>query len=192
MGVLPHGRLRAATLLSRVARGSGAAVAALGLACVVALGPTLPNAAAQARATGQDTGLAIPRFVSLRADRVNLRAGPGLRYPIEWVFKRRGLPVAVIKEFNAWRRVRASDGTTGWVHAAMLTGKRTARVVGESRWALLADPHTNAATVAIVEPGVVGELDGCDGAFCRVDLGAYSGWLPRNRLYGVMPGESDG
>jgi SH3-like domain-containing protein len=135
--------------------------------------------------SGSDTGLPIPRFVSLRADTVNMRAGPGLRYPIEWVFKRQGLPVAVLEEFHAWRKVRTADGTQGWVHAAMLTGKRTARVVGRSMRALLAEPSDTAATVALVEPGAIGNLDDCNGAYCRVDLGAHSGWLKRSDIFGV-------
>jgi SH3-like domain-containing protein len=145
--------------------------------------------AAEARKTGRDTGLPIPRFVSLRANTVNMRAGPGLRYPIEWVYKRRGLPVAVIKEFNAWRRVRAADGTTGWMHAAMLDGKRTAQVVGRSLRALLADPEGTAESVALVQPGALGELDRCKGSFCHVDLGRHAGWLPREAIYGLLPNE---
>lgn len=146
------------------------------------------GATAVARDTGSDTGLAIPRFVSLRADTVNMRAGPGLRYPIEWVFKRQGLPVVVLEEFNAWRKVRAADGTQGWVHAAMLAGKRTARVVGGSMRALLAEPADTAATIALVEPGAIGTLGDCTGDYCEVDLGAHSGWLKRSDMFGVRQG----
>jgi SH3-like domain-containing protein len=168
--------------VARPASGVGRwlAVIAVGLALVMHAG-----LAAAARETGSDTGLPIPRFVSLRADTVNMRAGPGLRYPIEWVFKRQGLPMAVLEEFNAWRKVRTADGTRGWVHAAMLTGKRTARVVGGSMRALLAEPADTASTIALVEPGAIGTLDDCNGAYCRVDLGAHSGWLKRSDIFGV-------
>ena len=114
-----------------------------------------------------------------------MRTGPGLRYPIDWVFKRRGLPVAVLREFNAWRKVRTADGTAGWIHAAMLSGRRTARVIGPTTRALLAEPATTAATVALVEPGAIGELDACEGMFCRIDLGAHSGWMKRAHMFGV-------
>jgi SH3-like domain-containing protein len=75
----------------------------------------------------------LPRFVSLRASEVNLRTGPGIRYPIEWVFKRRDLPVEVVDEFESWRRIRDWEGTLGWVHQSMLRGRRTALVTGEPR-----------------------------------------------------------
>ncbi len=147
--------------------------------------------AVDARSKGRDTGLPVPRFVSLRADTVNMRTGPGLRYPIDWVFKRRGLPVVVLREFDAWRKVRTADGTAGWIHAAMLSGKRTVRVVGSTMHTLLADPGATSATVALVEPGVIGDLHGCEGDFCRIDLGAHSGWIERGHIFGVRRRETD-
>ena len=80
----------------------------------------------QAAAQDGTSGLPIPRFVSLRADEVNMRTGPGVRYPIDWVYARQGLPVQVIGEFEAWRQIRDSEGSTGWVHRTMLSGRRTA------------------------------------------------------------------
>ncbi len=154
-------------------------------ALALALAALTASNAAGARSEGRDTGLPVPRFVSLRADTVNMRAGPGLRYPIDWVFKRRGLPVVVLREFNAWRKVRTAEGTAGWIHAAMLSGKRTVRVVGPTMRALLADPGATAATVAMVEPGAIGDLDDCDGNYCRIDLGAHSGWIARAHIFGV-------
>src|SRR5215471_15023976 len=72
------------------------------------------------------SGLALPRFVSLKSDRVNLRQGPGTDYPTSWIFRRAGLPVEVLKEFEGWRQIRDSEGTTGWVLGSMLSGRRTA------------------------------------------------------------------
>ncbi len=73
---------------------------------------------------GTNTGLPLPRFASLRADKVNMRAGPGERYPIQWVYHRRGLPVQIEREFDVWRLVEDSDGVKGWVHQATLAGAR--------------------------------------------------------------------
>jgi len=137
--------------------------------CFALLGPAVTGAGAQGRETGESTGLPIPRFVSLRADEVNLRAGPGLRYPVEWVFRRRGLPVEVVDEFKAWRQIRAWDGTLGWVHAVMLP---------------------EAGPVALVQPGAIGALERCVSAYCRVDFGDHTGWLPRDAVYGVYNGET--
>jgi len=146
---------------------------------------------------GQETrvgasGLAIPRFVSLRANVVNMRTGPGMRYPIEWVYQREGLPVQVVDEFEAWRRVRDRDGTVGWIHRAMLSKRRTA-VVTAALVQLRAEPDAASEALAMLEAGLILELDDCDGDWCRVTLyggdgGSYDGWLPAPTLWGVGEG----
>src|SRR5262245_5050819 len=70
------------------------------------------------------SGLPIPRFASLRSDEVNVRSGPGTRYPVEWVFKRKSMPVEIVAEYDIWRKIRDWQGASGWVHQSLLTGKR--------------------------------------------------------------------
>lgn len=160
-----------------------AILVSLFLTVVLAAGPV---AAAKA---GAETGLPIPRFVSLRADKANLRAGPGLRYPIEWVYKRQKLPLLILDEFEAWRKIRASDGTTGWMHSVMLSGARTLRVTGPGPRVLREDPASTAAPVARLAPGVIGELEDCEPAFCYIDAGRVEGWLRRDSFFGALPRE---
>ena len=76
-----------------------------------------------------ESGLTLPRFVSLRASEVNMRTGPGTRYPIAWVYKQRNLPVEIVDEFDTWRRIRDWEGSEGWVHQSMLHGRRSIMVV---------------------------------------------------------------
>lgn len=130
----------------------------------------------------------LPRFESLRVDQVNLRAGPGERYPIEWVYQRKGLPVEVTAQFDVWRRVRDSDGTEGWVHQRMLTDRRSVVVTGALR-TLHRDPTAAAPAVARIEPGVVARLLDCKGAWCRLETQGVKGWLPRTDIWGVFPDE---
>src|SRR5580658_6054598 len=78
---------------------------------------------------GSNSGLPVPRFVSLRAAQVNLRAGPGERYPIEWVYQRRDLPVEIEREFDIWRLIRDADGVRGWVQEVMVMGRRSFEVI---------------------------------------------------------------
>ncbi len=92
--------------------------------------PRQPRPAPAEPAKGSNTGLPLPRFASLKTDEVNLRTGPGLRYPIEWVYKRRDLPVEIQREFEVWRLVADQEGVKGWVHQATLVGRRTFVVVG--------------------------------------------------------------
>lgn len=149
---------------------------------------------AQSSEGGGVTGLPLPRFVSLRADEVNLRTGPGIRYPIDWVYRREGLPVEIIDEFEAWRRVRDREGTTGWVHQSTLSAERTAVVVGERR-ALRLEAAGGAEAAAWLEPGVIVRLDRCGGDWCEATAkdgagASYRGFLLRSEIWGVYPDET--
>jgi len=130
-----------------------------------------------------------PHFAALRVDLVNLRTGPGERYPIEWVYQRKGLPVEVTAEFDVWRKVRDDDGTEGWVHQRMLAAVRNVVVTGALR-TLHADPKPDAAAVARAEPGVIAHLLECRGPWCRVEAQGVKGWLQRSEVWGVLPNET--
>ncbi len=145
----------------------------------------LAGAPAPAQATvGTVTGLPLPRFVSLRANEVNFRTGPGVRYPIEWVFMRAGLPVQVIAEFDTWRKIRDPDGTEGWVHQSMLSGRRHVIVIEQVR-SLRKTPAPAAVPIARLEPGVILRLATCRAAWCEVEVGGRRGWLPRANVWGL-------
>ncbi len=140
---------------------------------------------------GSVTGRPLPRFATLRADEVNFRAGPGRRYPIEWLYKRRGLPVEIDREFEVWRLVTAPDGAKGWVHEATLMGRRDFLVTGAER-ILRNRPQETGRAVAILKPGVVGRIHACEAGseWCRVQVGEYRGWLRRGEFWGVLPNEA--
>ncbi|MEX2616140.1 MAG: SH3 domain-containing protein [Alphaproteobacteria bacterium] len=128
------------------------------------------------------------RFASLRADEVNVRAGPGVRYQVKWVFVRKLLPVQITADFESWRKIRDSEGAEGWVHRAMLSGKRTVIVTGEIM-ALRRSPEDTAPAVARLSPGVVAELETCQPQWCGVTVQPYSGWVRRNGLWGLKEDE---
>jgi SH3-like domain-containing protein len=142
--------------------------------------------------------LPLPRFVSLKSDRVNLRQGPGTEYPTAWVFRRAGLPVEVIKEFESWRQVRDAEGTTGWVLGTMLSGRRTAVILpweakaGQEQKTVVAlrdDESEGADAVAQVEAGVLASIISCSGQWCRVSVGGYRGYIEQAKLWGAYQGE---
>jgi SH3-like domain-containing protein len=130
----------------------------------------------------------LPRYVSLRSDEVNLRTGPGVRYPVEWVLQRRHMPVEVLAEFENWRKIRDWQGTEGWVHQSMLSGRRYAIMTGDIR-AIHRQPDPNSPPVARVEPGVVAQIMECKDQWCRVDANGFKGWLMRSQFWGVYPNE---
>jgi SH3-like domain-containing protein len=140
-------------------------------------------------AVGAEHGLPVPRFASLRSDEVNLRTGPGQRYPIEWVLTRKDMPVEILREFANWRRVRDWQGTEGWVHERMVTGRRDVIVTGAIR-ALHREPDAGSPLVARAEPGVVARLLECRGGWCRIEAGEFSGWVRRSDVWGVFPEEA--
>lgn len=150
---------------------------------------------ATAQSVGE-SGLPIPRFVSISAGEANLRAGPGHRYPVEWVYVRRNLPVEIIAEHEHWRRVRDWEGLEGWLHRSLLSGRRTVVVVGEEPHPLRSRPTDQSSIVARVEPGVIARLlrcsspaEGPEGAWCTVEVSGYIGRLPRSNLWGVYGSE---
>ncbi|MFN4142688.1 SH3 domain-containing protein [Aestuariivirga sp.] len=138
------------------------------------------------------SGLPIPRFVSLKAEKVNVRRGPSSDHPVAWVFQRKGLPVEIVAEFENWRRVRDSDGEEGWILQNMLSGKRTAVIAPWKQGQTVTlhnAPKDGASLVARVGAGVVGEVEGCDGQWCEVTAGGYDGYVEQTQLWGVYPGE---
>nr|WP_290980624.1 SH3 domain-containing protein [Hyphomicrobium sp.] len=167
------------------------------LAAVLGLTIIEPGMADDAPAvTG--SGLPVPRFVSLKSDRVNLRNGPGTDYPTGWVYRRAGLPVEVIKEFETWRQVRDAEGATGWVLQSLLSGRRTGLVLPWERKSgsppplvpIMAGDSERSGVVAKVEAGVIADLHSCDGRWCRVTVDQYSGFVEQKKLWGVYEGET--
>jgi SH3-like domain-containing protein len=150
---------------------------------------TFAQAGAIAQTNG--SGLPLPRFVSLRAGEVNMRTGPGVQYPVEWVYQRQALPVEVVAEYGTWRKIRDWQGTQGWVHQSMLSGRRAAIVTGKVR-TLRSRPQVESAPVAKLEPGVVGRLVACpqEGAWCRIEVAGRSGWLRRVEFWGAYRSEA--
>ncbi len=147
-----------------------------------------PPALAAGKDKAQVTGLPVPRFVTLRSSEANLRTGPGVSYPVEWVFVRKEMPVEITAEFDTWRRIRDWEGSEGWVHQSMLSGKRAVIVMSEQR-TIRRDPTTDAGVVARVQPGVIGALTKCKGEWCQVDMKGYKGWLKRSDVWGVYSNE---
>ena len=186
-------------LISRV---GGVACIALGLGIVWSLFASRPDSqASDGLVTGAiDTaprilgpsGLPLPRFVSLKADKVNVRKGPSSDHKVAWVFERKGMPVEITAEFENWRRIRDSDGQEGWILQNMLSGKRMAAV---APWkpgnviALHAREAAGSGLVARIESGVVGDIQSCSGEWCLVTLGRYEGYIEQALVWGAYPGE---
>lgn len=155
------------------------------MACgLVAIVAALPPAASGA----QEAGAPVPRFASLKSDEVNLRTGPGQSYPIEWVYKRRALPVEITAEFESWRRVRDYEGTEGWVHRSLLSTRRTALIVAREG-ALRRKPDESSGVLLRAAPDVQVAVLSCDGSWCHVEVQDVEGWVRQKTLWGVYDHE---
>ena len=176
-------------------------LACLGLAAGVAwsfigkIGRVQSNQAGKADVAAQQlgaSGLPIPRFVTLKAEKVNVRKGPSSDHPVAWVFQSKGLPVEIIAEFETWRRVRDSEGAEGWILQNMLSGKRNVLVAPWRKEQLTVLQQSSSAksnVIAKVAAGAMGEIQSCDGAWCEVNVGGYSGYVEQSMLWGAYPGE---
>jgi SH3-like domain-containing protein len=163
--------------------------AALLTAIVLAVAPAI---AAGDMGTGPVSGLPIPRFVSLKSDRVNVRAGPNKDQDVRWVYTRVGMPVEITAEFENWRRIRDWEGAEGWVYHSLLSGKRTAVVVPRLNAELVplySSPDTTSDVVARLQSGVLGSLKSCDGQWCLFSGKNFSGYIRQDRLWGAYPNE---
>ena len=168
--------------------------AALGLVLLTGIeGSAAEDSVKQAAVNAGKAALPVPRFVSLKSDKVNVRKGPSTDQSIVWVFSRAGLPVEVIAESDNWRRVRDSEGADGWVFHSLLSARRTVLVTpwskDEERVPLYNSNSTSSRAVAELQSGVLGSVLTCDGERCRVSVDDYSGYVQQDKLWGVYRGE---
>lgn len=165
------------------------------LCAVIAAGLALPSFAADTI-----SGLPLPRFATTRSNPINVRVGPGTRYDVAWVYVKSGVPVEIIQEFDTWRKIRDKDGTEGWVHQNMLSGKR-AGVVGDwtdGQLALRSSASEDANVRAWIGAGYRVDIVECNGKWCEVGAtdhpengrtATYWGYLPQPALWGVYQDE---
>lgn len=155
----------------------------------LALALALSSGSADAQTDRPDKAGKLPRFASLKSDDVNVRTGPGPRYPVDWKFVRRDMPVEIVAEFETWQKVRDWEGTEGWVHHSMLSARRNVMVTGDKVQELYRKPEEDAPVVARTEPGVIGQLQQCESSWCRVQMRKVTGWIRRDAIWGVYPDE---
>lgn len=147
----------------------------------------LPASAVAAPRDPEDTpsGFPVPRYLSLKFDKVNARAGPGDDHQVLWVYRARGLPVQIIAETREWRRICDPEGGVAWVHRRVIEGKQTVMTLGPEPVALRRRPRAEAQITAYVNPRSIASLDKCEKGWCRLSLEGVRGWTPETVLWGV-------
>ncbi len=153
---------------------------------------SLPDTAAIKDQLGPVSGLPMPRFVSLKPDKVNVRQGPSRDQTVAFIYQKASLPVEVIAEFENWRRIRDADGSEGWVLQNLLSGKRTALIAPWSKQPTLplyATASAKANAVAMLQPGVQAGIKSCTSNWCRINGDGFDGWIEESNLWGAYRGE---
>ena len=138
------------------------------------------------------SGLPVPRYVSLKSDHVNVRAGPTKDNDVAWVYTRAGLPVEITAEFENWRRVRDSEGAEGWVYHSLLSGRRTAVVTMKNKddlASLYESANSSSPVAARLQAGVIAQVKKCDSHWCHIAGNGFDGWIEQQRLWGVYADE---
>ncbi|MGQ0527623.1 MAG: SH3 domain-containing protein [Alphaproteobacteria bacterium] len=142
----------------------------------------------------RSTGYPIPRFVSLNKDEAFVRSGPAQHYPVKWVYRRAGLPVEIILEFENWRKVRDIDGHEGWVFYSLLSGNRTGIIKDADTLPMLKKPKTDSPPAAYLEKGVIVKLEECGPLWCKIKAGGeasdVTGWIQRKYIWGIYESEN--
>jgi SH3-like domain-containing protein len=185
LGIKP----RATARMTALGRTFGSAMLSISAALVALSSLGYPAWAGSDATTG---GLPVPRFVSLKADRVTVRGGPDKDHDVAWIYTRAGWPVEITAEFENWRRIRDCDGAEGWVYHSLLTGKRTAAVQLKAKTdlaSLYQAPDMRSAVTARLQVGVLGSVKHCTGTWCQISGDGFAGWIEQSALWGVYPGE---
>ena len=137
----------------------------------------------------RSTAYPLPRFVTVSSNEAYVRAGPGKKYPIQWVFKRAGIPVEITLEFDHWRKIRDYEGQEGWIHKSLLSGKRNAMVQSQDTVSMFRKPEQSSRLIALLEPAVIVKIDECKPVWCRIEASGYKGWVEKENLWGVYSKE---
>lgn len=157
---------------------------------------SMPLAYAQSELKGSDpyrsTTFPLPRFASISQGKAYVRTGPGKKYPIKWIIEKPGMPVEIILEFDAWRKIRDQEGQEGWVFKSLLSGERTGYITGDSAVTLMKskDFHTNPHPLAKLEPQLLIQISRCQNDVCEVTAQGFKGWLERKSIWGVYADEN--
>lgn len=125
----------------------------------------------------------FPRAASLKRSEVYVRSGPGTRYPILWVFQRKGWPVSILNKYDNWFKIRDIEGEEGWVYVGMVSGQKTG-IISAGAPALLSKKPAGVAPIYRLAPHVIVQVEDCaqESELCRVSYNGKIGHIDPARV----------
>ena len=127
--------------------------------------------------------LANETFLSLKKNKVNVRYGPGFKYPIKYVYKKINLPVKQIDKKENFRRIIDHKNNSGWIHVSQL--KKVNSIIPKTDKILFNNPTNFSKPLAKIEKGRVLLVQICNEKWCKVKTGNFKGWVKVKNLWGL-------
>ena len=134
---------------------------------------------------GKETGLEIPRFVSLKSDDANIRVGPSKNYPIEIKYIKKNYPLKILEEYEEWRKVEDFNGNIGWIHKSLISGIRTGIVLSNDNKNIKLLNTLGGNVIGEIGKGNIVNLEKCKIDWCLVSSGNFKGWMDKKYIWGV-------
>ncbi len=139
--------------------------------------------------TGKETGLEIPRYVSLKSNDANVRVGPSINYPIKIKYVLKNYPLKVLEEYEEWRKVEDFKKNIGWIHKSLISGTRTGIVLSNDNKNIKLLNTLNGNVIGEIGKGNIINLEKCKINWCLVSAKNSKGWIDKKYIWGVKKKE---
>ena len=138
---------------------------------------------------GKETGLEIPRYVSLKSNDANIRVGPSINYPIEIKYITKNYPLKVLEEYEVWRKIEDFKKNIGWIHKSLISGTRTGIILSKDNKNIDLLNTLDGSIIGEIGKGNIVYLEKCKIDWCLVSKGNYKGWIDKKYIWGVKEEE---
>ena len=138
---------------------------------------------------GKETGLEIPRYVSLKSNDANIRVGPSKNYPIVIKYIRKNFPLKILEEYGEWRKVEDFKKNNGWIHKSLISGNRTGIILSKESKNITLLNTINGNVIGEVGQGIIIYLKKCKIDWCLISTGNFKGWMDKKYIWGVKETE---
>ena len=124
-------------------------------------------------------------YLTLRNDKVNLRQGPSLNYPVKLIYEKKFLPILIQDKSGNFRKVLDHENNSGWIHISQLSKKKAALSI-LNELIVFQKPSIYSKPLVKLEIGRLCLVKKCKNDWCKIKTGDYSGWVEKQNLRGRL------